>query len=165
MDNDYLLGCDVLGAYDDEVFGDLEEVLGEKVTYTDAVTVRAVQTALKARNFDPGKIDGVFGPKTSDAIKKLQASLDVEQVGLIDYSVLMLLNVPAPSDRAPAAVARMGSPSAPAAQGGLVLSSTPTGTTSWLQQESLGGMKRYQIGLASVGLIALLGGLTAALRR
>src|SRR5690348_15611180 len=36
--------------------------------------VRQVQTELKSRGFDPGRIDGVMGPQTMTAIRNFQSS-------------------------------------------------------------------------------------------
>lgn len=66
-------------------------------TYTDHDTVLAVQTALKGRGFDPGKLDGIYGSNTARAIRALQASIGAPQLGVIDYGVLLLLSVPAPT--------------------------------------------------------------------
>jgi peptidoglycan hydrolase-like protein with peptidoglycan-binding domain len=67
------------------------------VVYHDKPTVTAVQTALAAKGFDPGKIDGVFGPKTSGAIKRMQSAVSIAQTGVIDYGVLSTLKVQAPA--------------------------------------------------------------------
>ncbi|WP_409254278.1 peptidoglycan-binding domain-containing protein [Bacillus sp. SCS-153A] len=34
--------------------------------------VRQLQRALKQINFDPGEIDGIYGPKTKDAVRRFQ---------------------------------------------------------------------------------------------
>lgn len=62
-------------------------------TYTDKVTVRAVQQALKDKGTDPGPIDGIYGPKTAAALKSSGASA----AGVIDYGALAALGVSAPS--------------------------------------------------------------------
>ena len=46
--------------------------------------VRQVQTALKGRGFDPGRIDGVMGPKTMMAIRNFQSSQAITASGRID---------------------------------------------------------------------------------
>jgi peptidoglycan hydrolase-like protein with peptidoglycan-binding domain len=40
----------------------------------DAEEIRTVQTLLKTVGFDPGRIDGAFGPKTKNALLRLQSS-------------------------------------------------------------------------------------------
>ncbi|MEL7604079.1 MAG: peptidoglycan-binding protein, partial [Bacillota bacterium] len=42
--------------------------------YMSGSDVRVVQAALKAAGFDPGAIDGVYGPKTEAAVKAYQAA-------------------------------------------------------------------------------------------
>jgi len=88
MSNRYTIGCAVLG-------GDVT-IPKAGITYTDEPTVRAVQNALKAKGFDPGTIDGVFGPKTSAAISAMQSAAGMGQTGVIDYGVLAALGVEAP---------------------------------------------------------------------
>lgn len=63
----------------------------------DHDTVLAVQKALKAKGYDPGKLDGVFGSKTSSAIKAMQKDANLPQTGDVDYGVLIALQVSAPS--------------------------------------------------------------------
>ena len=41
------------------------------------VAVRAAQSRLRDRGFDPGPVDGVYGKKTRDAVKEFQRSLGV----------------------------------------------------------------------------------------
>jgi peptidoglycan hydrolase-like protein with peptidoglycan-binding domain len=84
----YMHGCDVLGA---------DVIPSAGATYTDHDTVLAVQGALKARGFDPGPLDGIYGPKTGAAIRKMQAAVGAAQSGEIDYGVLAALNVSASS--------------------------------------------------------------------
>ena len=67
------------------------------VSYTDHDTVLAVQSALKQRGFDPGPLDGIFGPKTSKAIKSAQKAAGQGSTGVVDYGVLMMLGVRAPA--------------------------------------------------------------------
>ena len=66
------------------------------VSYTDEVTVLAVQGALRAKNYSV-KLDGLFGTETSKAIKKMQRDIGVGETGVIDYGVLNALGLPAPA--------------------------------------------------------------------
>ncbi len=75
-------------------------VVGEDVIPTagqnydnDSVTVLAVQQALKAKGFNPGPLDGTYGPKTAAAVKALQGSLGAGQSGVIDEGVISALKV------------------------------------------------------------------------
>ena len=45
--------------------------------------VRQIQIALKAKGYDPGPIDGVFGPKTLLAVRHFQASRHLAQDGIV----------------------------------------------------------------------------------
>src|SRR5947207_2473029 len=58
--------------------------------YTDAATVRAVQTALKGSGVDPGPIDGKFGPRTFAAVERFNHT---PGDGYIDDVVLENLGV------------------------------------------------------------------------
>lgn len=94
------------------------ELLGTTTTpqvtnYVDKPTVLAVQTALKAKGFDPGTIDGVFGAKTAKAIKLFQAAVSLAATGVIDYELLTTLRVPVP---APSTRTEAGSSASAAAQ-------------------------------------------------
>lgn len=83
----------------DQVLG---EILGEVVipkvgqTYHDAVTVTAVQKKLNEKGFGPIKVDGIYGPETAGALKKMQAKYGLDQTGVVDYGALLALGVSAP---------------------------------------------------------------------
>jgi peptidoglycan hydrolase-like protein with peptidoglycan-binding domain len=55
-----------------------------QVTPMPALVVRAAQEALKRRGYDPGQIDGNFGPKTSAAVKEFQKTQGLPETGLLD---------------------------------------------------------------------------------
>lgn len=67
-------------------------------SYTDPATVSAVQRALQRKGFDPGPIDGEFGPKTKKAIRLMQVAAGIPETGVIDEGVLMALGVRAPKE-------------------------------------------------------------------
>ena len=46
----------------------------EKFGYIDLDGLKGVQQALAKLGFDPGKADGIDGPKTQDAVRKFQAN-------------------------------------------------------------------------------------------
>ncbi len=84
---------------------DMEDIFGDDIpsvgaTYTDKPTVTAVQTALAAKGYSPGKIDGVYGPNTAAGIRAMQTAAGTPVTGTIDYGVLMALGVPAPGTAA-----------------------------------------------------------------
>jgi len=47
-----------------------------------------VQLVLEDSGFDPGPIDGIFGPKTRVAIKRFQIKKELEPTGEIDKQTL-----------------------------------------------------------------------------
>lgn len=55
--------------------------------------VRAVQEALKTKGFDPGPIDGVKGPQTTQAVKDFQRAENLEVTGRADSATLNKLGV------------------------------------------------------------------------
>lgn len=81
----YLIGCDVLGGE--------TTIPTAGAKYTDYATVYAVQSALKAKGFDPGKLDGVMGPRTAAAIRSMQSAAGIPQTGIVDEGVIMALRV------------------------------------------------------------------------
>jgi hypothetical protein len=50
--------------------------------------VLETQAWLKAFGFDPGPLDGLPGPKTTDAVKRYQTARQIEETGSLDRSVL-----------------------------------------------------------------------------
>jgi hyperosmotically inducible protein len=55
--------------------------------------VRAVQEALKTKGFDPGPIDGIHGPQTTQAVKDYQRAENLEVTGRADSATLNKLGV------------------------------------------------------------------------
>jgi peptidoglycan hydrolase-like protein with peptidoglycan-binding domain len=53
--------------------------------------VRAVQNSLRAKGFDPGRIDGVVGPLTREAIKAFQSRYGMKPTGAVDNQLLFAL--------------------------------------------------------------------------
>jgi hypothetical protein len=49
----------------------------------EASEIRYLQELLKHRNFDPGRVDGSFGPKTEAAVKTFQANRGLEDDGVV----------------------------------------------------------------------------------
>lgn len=60
---------------------------------------RQVQTALAAQGFDPGPADGVFGPRTSRAIKAWQASNGYAATGALTGAQSVVLHSPEAAQR------------------------------------------------------------------
>lgn len=55
--------------------------------------VRAMQEALKSKGFDPGPIDGVYGPQTANAVKEYQRSENLSVTGRANPETLNKLGV------------------------------------------------------------------------
>jgi len=59
--------------------------------------VRQAQSALQDAGFEPGRIDGVMGPKTEAALRQFQAAQGLPQTGRLDATTqkyLMAAHVP-----------------------------------------------------------------------
>lgn len=180
MSHDYIYGCDALLDDVDGCLGDdLDEeigkiatdivdthyeiiggsylhgcdVLGESGALTDGSTVMSVQRALKDMGYDPGPLDGIFGPKTSAAITRMQGANGLTPTGQIDGAVIATLKEhgaviappPPPPPLSPAAASAMTAP--------LV---KPVG----LLQRPV-----WQLALGGVGILAVTVGLIAAVAR
>jgi hypothetical protein len=61
------------------------------VQNAQALSTRAVQTALAWRGYYRGRIDGVMGPETRDAIRSFQAHQSLPVTGQIDHGLLNAL--------------------------------------------------------------------------
>lgn len=85
----YFVGSLVLAGDD----GMDNAIIPSTQTYTDSPTVREVQTALKAAGFNPGTIDGKYGPKTASAIRAMESARSMPQAGVIDSGVLGQLGI------------------------------------------------------------------------
>jgi peptidoglycan hydrolase-like protein with peptidoglycan-binding domain len=59
----------------------------------DAETLRSVQQTLAQRGFDPGPIDGLWGPRTEAALRSFQQSQGLSASGSLDAQTLAALNV------------------------------------------------------------------------
>jgi hypothetical protein len=59
----------------------------------DSETVKKAQEALASQGYNPGPADGVWGPRTSDAVKKAQTAKSIEPTGQLDDRTLVALGV------------------------------------------------------------------------
>ena len=69
--------------------------MGREMRHTGASSdrVRAVQEALKTKGFDPGPIDGIQGPQTTQAVREFQRAENLEVTGRPDSATLNKLGV------------------------------------------------------------------------
>lgn len=81
----------------------------------DRSTRRLIQQGLKNEGFDPGTPDGLFGPRTRDAIREWQQSRDTSPTGYLNRAEVGLLQTAAASPAAPAVDANAVAPAAPPA--------------------------------------------------
>lgn len=58
----------------------------------DAGRIKDLQTKLDRQGFSPGKIDGLWGPNTSEALRRLQAARGLQASGRFDQQTLALLD-------------------------------------------------------------------------
>jgi peptidoglycan hydrolase-like protein with peptidoglycan-binding domain len=68
----------------------------------EQTSVRDAQIALQNAGFDPGRIDGVMGAKTQEALREFQASQGLPQTGTLDAATQRQLraeHTPDPSGR------------------------------------------------------------------
>jgi peptidoglycan hydrolase-like protein with peptidoglycan-binding domain len=70
---------------------DVQSPRGKQMGATHSV--RAGQAALKAQGFDPGDIDGVYGPSTHAALTNYQRSNGLRETGRFDHATLAKLGV------------------------------------------------------------------------
>ncbi len=54
---------------------------------------REAQQLLTDLGYDPGPVDGQYGPQTADAVKTFQRDVGITQDGLIGQDLLILLRV------------------------------------------------------------------------
>jgi hypothetical protein len=73
----------------------LEAVPGAAVPERNLV--RDAQIALRDAGFEPGRIDGVMGPKTQAALREFQASYGLPQTGRLDSTTQERLLAEAPT--------------------------------------------------------------------
>ena len=59
----------------------------------DADVVRSAQASLRDRGYDPGSVDGVWGPNTETALRRFQQANGLTQTGALDNSTLNALGV------------------------------------------------------------------------
>lgn len=74
--------------------------------FVSGTRIAGIQRDLTALGFDPGRVDGVFGAKTREAILEFQAELELEETGEISDDLEAALRVARRSKMSPRSAAR-----------------------------------------------------------
>lgn len=72
-------------------------VLELKSPFMSGTDVRAVQQALQERGFNPGQVDGIYGPLTASAVRSFQGARALPVTGIVCGRTYELLGVPCQS--------------------------------------------------------------------
>lgn len=64
------------------------EVTPQNQTYFDKDTISFVQNKLNELDYNAGVVDGIYGPKTKNAIQKFQKKFDIPVSGVVDQITL-----------------------------------------------------------------------------
>jgi peptidoglycan hydrolase-like protein with peptidoglycan-binding domain len=59
----------------------------------DQASVKQVQEKLSEQGYDVGPVDGIFGPKTQQALRKFQEDKGVQPTGQIDQQTMAALGI------------------------------------------------------------------------
>ena len=79
-----------------------DEQHAEAITKVREYTVRS-QTELQLAGYYKGKVDGIYGPDTVDAVKQLQTDSDLPATGFVDRATALALEAKVQSIGADAA--------------------------------------------------------------
>jgi peptidoglycan hydrolase-like protein with peptidoglycan-binding domain len=63
------------------------------ISASETATIRAVQSALRQRNYYHESVDGFFGQATAIAIERFQMDHDLYVKGVIDRQLLVALGI------------------------------------------------------------------------
>jgi len=96
---------------------------------TEKADVMAMQQALRDKGYNPGRIDGVMGPRTSAALRDYQRKEGLQATGRRDDETAMKLGLRT-SLRDKETVTPSASPSSPAMSSPMPNPSTPVGTST-----------------------------------
>lgn len=67
--------------------------IGQQGGMQDQASVRQVQEKLSQQGYDVGPIDGIFGPRTEQAVRKFQEDKGVQPTGQIDQQTMAALGI------------------------------------------------------------------------
>lgn len=73
---------------------DLTRVDTQAVPTLNPDKVRIIQQALQSKGIDPGPIDGIYGPRTREAVRMFQDRYGMNPTGEVDNQTLFALGKP-----------------------------------------------------------------------
>ena len=79
-----LSGCDWLYSFLDKEGAEEKKLIGEALPYNENPAVEEIQKLLKLYGYDPGKIDGVLGFRTRNAIERFQKDRGLKITRFVD---------------------------------------------------------------------------------
>ena len=88
-----LCGCDAIYRLLDKEGAEEKELVGDIIPYESNETVEEIQTLLYLYGYNAGKVDGVLGLRTRNAIEKFQKDNGLEPTRFADKATWEKLNI------------------------------------------------------------------------
>jgi len=88
-----LSGCDALYRMLDKEGAEEKEIVGEVIPFEKNPTIEEVQILLKLYGYESGRIDGVIGRRTRDAIERFQRDHGLKETRFVDAETWLRLRV------------------------------------------------------------------------
>ncbi|MBN1869332.1 MAG: peptidoglycan-binding protein [Candidatus Omnitrophica bacterium] len=85
-------GCDALYRLLDKEGAEEKALVGDVIPFESNQTVEEVQTLLSVYGYSPGKIDGVLGLRTRNALEEFQKDNGLEPTRFVDQATWQKLN-------------------------------------------------------------------------
>jgi len=86
-------GCDYLYRVLDKEGAEEKELVGDVLPFERNPTIEEIQVLLKIYGYNPGKIDGIWGVRTRNAIEKFQKDNGLKQTRFADQETWQKLSV------------------------------------------------------------------------
>ncbi|MCD4781710.1 MAG: peptidoglycan-binding protein [Candidatus Omnitrophica bacterium] len=80
----FFLGCDSIYRMLDKEGAEEKEIIGDVLPYEKNPTVQEIQSLLKLYGYDLGKVDGILGRRTRDAIQRFQKDSQLKETRFVD---------------------------------------------------------------------------------
>lgn len=88
-----LCGCDALYRLLDKEGAEEKELIGEVIPFEKNLVIEEVQSLLYLYGYNTGKVDGVLGLRTRNAIEKFQRNNGLEPSRFVDQATWERLNI------------------------------------------------------------------------